>query len=69
MRKSTSTVTIKKMRQIFATHELPVLLVSPCFSSQDFKTSLKVNGIRHIFTIIHPQMGWRSAVFAHSWKF
>ena len=40
------------MRGIFATYGLPVLVVSdngPCFSCQDFKMLMKVNGIRLIF--------------------
>ena len=53
MRTSTATATVEKMKGIFATHGLPVLVVSdngPCFSSQEFKMFTKNNGIRHIFT-------------------
>ena len=46
------------MRGIFATHGLPVLVVSdnsPCFSSQEFKMFMKNNWIWHIFTVpYHP---------------
>ena len=71
MRTSTATATVEKMRGIFATHGLPVLVVSdngPCFASQEFKMFMKNNGIRHIFTapITHPQMGRRNAVCARS---
>ena len=48
MRTSTATTTVEKMRGIFATHGLPVLVVSdngPCFSSQEFKMFMKNNGI------------------------
>ena len=48
MRTSTATATVEKMRGIFATHGLPVLVVSdnsPCFSSQEFKMFMKNNGI------------------------
>ena len=68
MKTSTAPATIK-MRGIFTTHGLPVLVVSdncPCFSSQYFKMFMKVNGIQHIFT--HPQMVKQSAVCAHSRK-
>ena len=58
MRTSTDTAMIEKMRGIFATHGLPVLVVSdngPCFSSQEFKMLMKNKGIRHIFTApYHP---------------
>ena len=58
MRTSTATATVEKMRGIFATHGLPVLVVSdngPCFSSLEFKMFMKNNGIRHIFTALyHP---------------
>lgn len=53
MRTSTAAATIEKVRGIFATHGLPVMVVSnngPCFTSQDFKIFMKVNGIQHIFT-------------------
>ena len=48
MRTSTATATVEKMRGIFATHGLPVLVLSdngPCFSSQKFKMFMKNNGI------------------------
>ena len=58
MKTSTASATVEKLRGMFATHGLPALVVSdngPCFSSQDFKMFLKVNGIRHIFTApYHP---------------
>ena len=42
--------TIDKLRTIFATHDLPVILVShngPSFSSADFKNFMSSNGILH----------------------
>ena len=48
MEKFTVIATIEKIREIFTTHGPPELMVSdngPCFSSQDFKMFMKVNGI------------------------
>ncbi|XP_063049093.1 uncharacterized protein K02A2.6-like [Engraulis encrasicolus] len=47
---ATSQVTIEKLRQCFSTHGLPQTLVSDngtCFTSQEFETFLKQNGIQH----------------------
>ncbi|XP_041823137.1 uncharacterized protein K02A2.6-like [Melanotaenia boesemani] len=47
---ATSQVTIEKLRQCFSTHGLPQTIVSDngtCFTSQEFKTFLKQNGIQH----------------------
>ena len=52
MSTSTATAMVEKMRGIFTTHGLSVLVVSdngPCFSSLEFKMFMK-NRIRHIFT-------------------
>ena len=55
---TTSAATTKALRSIFATHGLPEILVSdngPAFTSIEFKTFLKENGIRHITTApYHP---------------
>lgn len=55
---SSAMTTIEKLRGIFATHGLPVLIVSdngPCFTSEEFKAFMNANGIRHIFTApYHP---------------
>ena len=51
MNHSTSTATIEKLRQTFAVHGLPEMLVSDngtCFTSELFETFLKKNGIRHV---------------------
>ena len=48
VKRTSATATVEKMRGIFATHGLPVLVVSdngPCFSSQEFKMFMKNNGI------------------------
>ena len=47
----TSTATIEKLREMFATHGLPVTLVSDNgsnFTSSEFKEFMKKNGIKHI---------------------
>ncbi|XP_060786568.1 LOW QUALITY PROTEIN: uncharacterized protein K02A2.6-like [Neoarius graeffei] len=47
---ATSQVTIEKLRQCFSTHGLPQTIVSDngtCFTSQEFETFLKQNGIQH----------------------
>ena len=55
---TTSAATTKALRSIFATHGLPEVLVSdngPAFTSIEFKTFVKENGIRHITTApYHP---------------
>ena len=51
--KSTSTsVTVEKLREIFATRDLPDVIVSdnrPCFSSGEFREFAQRNGIKHSF--------------------
>ncbi|XP_038139940.1 uncharacterized protein K02A2.6-like [Cyprinodon tularosa] len=47
---ATSQVTIEKLRQCFSIHGLPQTIVSDngtCFTSQEFATFLKQNGIQH----------------------
>ena len=47
----TSTATIEKLREMFATHGLPATLVSDNgsnFTSSEFKEFMKKNGIKHI---------------------
>ena len=47
---ATSTLTIEHLRTLFATHELPELLVSDngsVFTSSEFKSFLEQNGIHH----------------------
>ena len=47
---ATSTVTIEHLRSIFSTHGLPEMLVmdnGSVFTSEEFKTFTKQNGIRH----------------------
>ena len=55
---TTSAATTKAPRSIFSTHGLPEILVSDngsAFTSNEFKTFLKENGIRHITTApYHP---------------
>ena len=55
---ATSTVTIEKLRTMFATYRLPKILVSDngtAFTSREFQVFLKQNGIRHICTApYHP---------------
>ena len=58
LRTSTAAATIEKLRGIFAMHGLPALVVSdngPCFSSGEFRSFLKANGVRHLYTApYHP---------------
>ena len=55
---ATSTVTIDQMRSIFATHGLPEMLVSnngTVFTSDEFKSFTKQNGIHHVTSVpYHP---------------
>ncbi|XP_031432706.1 uncharacterized protein K02A2.6-like [Clupea harengus] len=55
---ATSQVTIEKLRQCFSTHGLPQTIVSDngtCFTSQEFESFLKQNGIQHITSApFHP---------------
>ena len=55
---ATAPVTVEKLRKIFATHGLPTTIVSDngaVFTSEEFETFLKRNGIHHIrITPYHP---------------
>lgn len=57
-RGSTSGITIRELRRIFATHGLPEICVSdngPAFTSEEYATFMSRNGIRHITTApYHP---------------
>ncbi|XP_041651122.1 uncharacterized protein K02A2.6-like [Cheilinus undulatus] len=51
MKTSTSQATIEKLRQSFSVFGLPKMLVSDngtCFTSADFESFMKQNGIRHV---------------------
>ena len=51
MKSTTSNATIEKLREIFATHDLPATLVSDNgsnFTSSEFEEFMKRNGIKHI---------------------
>ncbi|KAI4890378.1 hypothetical protein NFI96_005277, partial [Prochilodus magdalenae] len=51
LKSSTSQITIEKLRQSFSVFGLPQVLVSdngPCFTSTEFETFMKQNGIRHV---------------------
>ena len=58
MNNVTSVGTIHKLRKMFATHGLPLFVVSdngPAFVGEEFEMFLKKNGIRHIRTApYHP---------------
>lgn len=48
---ATGQATIEQLRQCFSTHGLPQTKVSvngTCFTSQEFETFLKQNGIQHV---------------------
>ena len=52
----TSTVTTDQMRSIFATHRLPEMLVtynSTVFTSNEFKSFTKQNGIQHVTSALY----------------
>ena len=55
---ATSSITIEKLRGMFATHGIPDIIVSDngtVFTSEEFETFMKLNGIRHIKTApYHP---------------
>ena len=51
MKSTASTATIEKLREMFATHGLPAVLVSDNgsnFNSSEFEEFMKKNGIKHI---------------------
>ena len=58
MQSITATKTIEKLRIVFSTHGLPRKIVTdngPTFVSEEFKTFLKGNGIKHVTTTpYHP---------------
>ena len=58
MKSATSTATINKLRQTFATHGLPDMVVSDngsCFTSEEFKEYMKMNGIKLVHSApFHP---------------
>ena len=65
MRSTTSGPTIEKLRELFATHGLPAVLVSDNGSnvtSAEFEELMKLNGIRHIHAApnLPHQMVWPS---------
>ena len=50
MKSSTTVATLIKLRQTFATHGIPVVIVSyngTAFTNQEFNTFCDVNGIKH----------------------
>lgn len=55
---STATATAEIMRQVFATHGIPRMLVTdngPCFASSEFADFTKRNNIKHVFSApYHP---------------
>ena len=55
---ATTATTVQKMRQIFATHGLPVQLVTDngsVFTSEEFSQFCKLNGVKHVCTApYHP---------------
>ena len=53
----TASRTIEKLRQVFATHELPKIVTDngPSFVSEEFRTFTARNGIKHTFSApYHP---------------
>ena len=51
MQSITSSKTIEKLRMIFATHGLPLKIVTdngPSFTSSEFRNFMEQNGIKHV---------------------
>ncbi len=70
MDSTTSTKTIQVLRTLFSRYGLPEVLVSdngPQFTSEEFQTFLKANGVTHTRSApFHPApMAWRNAWFRH----
>ena len=69
---ATATVTVSKMRRIFATHGLPLTLVSdngPAFIGEEFEKFMQKNGIRHILTApYHPASNGQAERMVRTFK-
>ena len=53
---ATSAITINKMKMTFSSLGLPQILVTdngPAFSSQEFATFIKANGMKHVTSILY----------------
>ena len=69
---STASATVGRMRRIFATHGLPLVLVSDngsSFVGEEFKQFMLKNGIRHIFTApYHPSSNGQAERMVRTFK-
>ena len=65
MAEATSVATVNKLRQIFSTHGLPQVSVSdngPAFIGEEFKTFMKRNGIKQVYSApYHPASNGQAA--------
>ena len=72
MNSTTSAATIRKLRNLFASYGLPVQLVSdngPQFSSDEFASFLKSNGVKHITSApYHPSSNGLTERFVKTFK-
>jgi hypothetical protein len=72
MPSTTSTQTIDRLRTIFARYGVPAQVVTdngPQFTSAEFQTFLKTNGIKHITTApFHPATNGQAEHFIQSFK-
>ena len=72
MNESTSTSTVSKLRQMFSTHGLPQVSVSdngPAFVGEEFKTFLKKNGIKHVYSApYHPASNGQAERMVRTFK-
>ena len=60
---ATANATVGRMRRIFATHGLPLVVVSdngPAFVGEEFEHFMQKNGVRHTYSTIPSIVQWAS---------
>jgi len=72
LRTTTSATTITVLRNLFARQGLPLVVVTdngPQFTSEDFNSFLRTNGVKHITTApYHPQSNGQAERFVQTFK-
>ena len=72
MREATSAATISKLRQMFSTHGLPQVSVSdngPAFVGEDFKSFLKRNDVKQVYSApYHPSSNRQAERMVRTFK-